>query len=98
MELFKNAPVYVQADVCCFCRRDDPLLTTIECNYSLFDVICIVSVCMGRVCQGHIVPISLIRASKNGCFCGYNKGAKRGTSCFNYDTFNILRYKSSVCG
>ena len=64
---------------------------------SLFDVICAFSVCMGCVCQGQIVPISLIRASKNGCFCGDNTGSKRGTACFKHDTCNMLRYKSSVC-
>ena len=48
------------------------------------------------MCQGQIVPISLIRASENDCICGYSKGSKRGASCFKYDTCNILRYKSSV--
>lgn len=73
------------------------LLPLSEYNCSLLDVICVFSVCMGRVCQGQIVPISLIRASKNGCFCGDNTGSKRGTACFMYDTCNMLQYKSSVC-
>ena len=73
------------------------LLPLSEYICSLFDIVCVVSVCMGHVCQGQIVPISLIRASKNGCFCGDNTGSKRGTACFKYDTCNMLWYVSSVC-
>ena len=91
MESFKNA------DVCCFCSCDGPLITTIVWIQLQFDDVCVVSVCMGHVCQGQIVPISLIRASKNGCFCGGNTGSKRRTACFKYDTCNMLWYVSSVC-
>ena len=73
------------------------LLPLSEYNCTLFNVVCVVSVCTGRVCQGQIMPISLIRASKNGCFCGANAGSKRGTACFKYDACIMLQYVFSVC-
>jgi nitrate/nitrite transporter NarK len=92
LKLYKNAPVHVQAVFVVFVWLMILFVLLLSVyNRNVFNVICVISECMVRVCQGQIMHISWIRASEIVCFCGGDStGNNLGTDWLKYNTCNIL--------